>query len=736
LTHPAPARTALLTSFLLATSCAPVDHPPVVWEDDVALRAAWERTPIAWSARALDTEGAPIAGATVTIQGVTALTDATGAFSFPALARRASSFRIDADGYHPGYGVVALARPSVEPSSTESPAPLRPRTPGETRFLFTGDVALGRRYLDPTDTTPRDQMPVSHPDAVLRVDHIEEDATALVALMRPLFGAVDVAIPNFESVVTDDPSTPHLTKDWVFFSLPASLVALRELGVTMVGLGNNHVFDYLEAGVLDTREALTAAGFGFAGLGSDPDDAWIPWPFTSEGTAYSLVAATSIRGDADSLPSFVAEPGKGGAADLTDRARLAATFQGEREAGRVPLALLHMGFEYTRAPTEAPREHAQAVLDAGAPFVIGHHPHTVQGFDLIDGKLVAWSLGNFMFDQDRLETMHTFTLQVDADVDGWNAAALWPHVIEDYRPVPLAGARADRLRREASERSGSGLVVVDEGTSGRVRADGAVTRTEVRELPLTLGPDGRGHADLRGLLRPGESVTGVEGDVAAVWLGRDRLIEGDFEDEDADDEVLEASFWSFGDSALITADQAWRGVGALALYRDRFSATNAAAAFRFRVRVPGDAEGTPSRDLTVLGMVRGDNAGPIDVEASWEASEGDAEFGREILWTHDEGTYGWTPFAADVHLPEDASPDVDPKTGSARATRIFLHHEPPFTDRGRAMFDDLAVVAWELGPWAPQAALPVPSRHGLDFVRVEGAPGEVVLRVTVSWVEG
>jgi poly-gamma-glutamate capsule biosynthesis protein CapA/YwtB (metallophosphatase superfamily) len=730
------ARPLLLSGLSLVFSCTPAPHPPIVWEEDVALRAAWERTPIGWSARVLDVAGAPIAGATVTIQGSATVTDATGAFAFSALARRASTFRVDAAGYRPGYGVVALAQPSAILTSTEAPAPLRARTPGETRFLFTGDVALGRRYLDPTDTTPRDRVPAPHPDAVLRVDHLEEDATALVAMMTPLFDAVDVAIPNFESVVTDDPSTPHLTKDWVFFTLPASLVALHELGVTMVGLGNNHVFDYLESGVVDTRTELTAAGFDFAGLGSNPDEAWLPWRFESEGVAYSLVAATSILGDADSLPSFVAEPGKGGAADLTDRSRLAATFEGERDAGRLPLALLHMGFEYTRAPTEAPRDHARAVIAAGAPFVIGHHPHTVQGFDLIDGKLVAWSLGNFMFDQDRLETMHTFTLQIDADADGWQAAALWPHVIEDYRPVPLAGARADRLRREASERSGSGIVIVDQGTSGRVVTDPVTLTTEARAFTLTIGPDGRGHADLRGLLQPGESVTGVSGGVTAVWLGRDRLIEGDFEDEDADDELLEASFWSFGESALVTADQAWRGVGALGLYRDSLSATNAAAAFRFRVRVPGDAEGTPLRDLTLLGMVRGDNAGPIDVEATWDASEGDAEFGREVLWRRDEGTYGWTPFAADIHLPADATADVDPKTGSARATRVFLHHEPPFTGRGRVLFDDLAVVAWELGPWAPQAALPVPPRHGLDFVRVEGPPGEVVLQVTVSRVGG
>ncbi|MFM2163128.1 MAG: capsule synthesis protein CapA [Pseudomonadota bacterium] len=716
--------------------CAGETGPGSVWRSDLDARAAWANTPIAWQGRVVDEDGRGVAGARVAVQGREVSTDAEGRFQIDGLARRAATVVVTAPGFRDGFGAVSLSQ-AADVASVDAPLPpLRRVDEGETRFLFTGDVALGRRYLDPEDATPIDQVPANNPDAVLRVDHLEEDALALIAEIAPLFAVADVAIPNFESVVTDAPTTPHRTKDFVYFTLPASLIAFEALGIGIVGLGNNHVYDYLEQGVADTLRFLTAAGLRFAGLGASPDAAWVPLRFDAQGTPWTMVAATSIVGRPSQPPSYVAEEGKGGAADLTDRTRLARTVEGERDAGRVPFAMVHMGFEYTRAPTDGTRSHAEAMIDAGAAFVIGHHPHTVQGFELVEDRFVAWSLGNFMFDQDRLETMHSFTLQLDADAVGWHAATAWPIVIEDYRPLALAGERATRLRLEAGERTGGGLSVVGDANDLRILPEERTeVRTLTRQVDVVIGPDGFGHADLRALLSPGESVVGVEGDVAEVWLGRDRMWEGDFEDEDTDDAQLECAFWDLGLSGLVTVEDAYRGVGALALYRDAIDEARAAAAFRYRVRVPGDAEGEPNKDVAVFGWVSGDGAGAWDVEASWESSYGDAVFGRETLLDGPGGTFGWTPFVRYVHLPAERFDVLDPEAENARAVRLFLHMDPPTEAPGRVRFDDLAVVGWELGPFEPSAAFGVPNRHGLQFLRVSGDPGGATLRLTVAAVD-
>jgi poly-gamma-glutamate capsule biosynthesis protein CapA/YwtB (metallophosphatase superfamily) len=692
--------------------------------------------PVAWTGRVVDEQGAAVAGARLSVQGMEATTDADGRFRVEGLSRRAAAVVVTAEGYRDGFGTVALSQPRSVTEVELPVPPLRRRDASETRFLFTGDVALGRRYLDPDESTPIDEVPPSDPSAVLRVDHLEEDALRLVAEIAPMFAGVDVAIPNFESVVTDTPATPHRTKDFVYFTLPASLTAFEALGIGIVGLGNNHVYDYLEQGVADTLRFLSEAGLRFAGLGASPDAAWVPLRFDAQDTPWTMVAATSIVGRASQPPSYVAEEGKGGAADLTDRTRLARTVEGEQDAGRVPFAMVHMGFEYTREPTDGTRSHAEAMVASGAAFVIGHHPHTVQGFDLVDEKFVAWSLGNFMFDQDRLETMHGYTLQLDATAEGWRAATAWPIVIEDYRPLALAGERAARLRLEAGERTVEALAVVGEANDLRIVDASAVrVQTLTRQVDVTVGPDGFGHVDLRGVLGVGESVVGVEGDVAEVWLGRDRMWEGDFEDEDTDDELLECAFWDLGISGLVTVDDAHRGVGALALYRDAIDEARAAAAFRYRVRVPGDAEGEPNKDLSVFGWVAGDEAGAWDVEATWESSFGDAVFGRETLLEGAGGSFAWTPFVRNVHLPAERLDVLDPEAENARAIRLFLHMEPPTTGPGRVRFDDLAVVGWESGPLEPAPSLGVPNRHGLQFVRVAGSPGTVTLQLTVATVD-
>ncbi len=730
------ARGAGVVGALALAGCASETGPGSVWRSDLEARASWASKPISWSGRVVDEAGTALAGARIAVQGTEVSSDAEGRFRVDGLARHASTVVVTADGYRDGFGAVSLSQPASVTVVEDALPPLRRFDASETRFLFTGDVALGRRYLDPDESTPIDEVPPNDPDAVLRVDHLAEDALALIADIAPVFAVADVAIPNFESVVTDTPSTPHRTKDFVYFTLPASLIAFEALGIGIVGLGNNHVYDYLEQGVADTLRFLSEAGIGFAGLGASPDAAWVPLRFEAQGTPWTMVAATSIVGRPSQPPSYVAEDGKGGAADLTDRTRLERTVEGERDAGRVPFAMVHMGFEYTRAPTDGTRSHAEAMVDAGAAFVVGHHPHTVQGFDLLDDRFVAWSLGNFMFDQDRLETMHSFLLQLDADAEGWQAATAWPIVIEDYRPLALAGERATRLRLEAAERTGAELAVVGDGNDLRVvPSSAAEVRTLTRQVDVQIGPDGLGHADLRGVLSPGESVVGVEGDVAEVWLGRDRMWEGDFEDEDTDRAQLECAFWDLGISGLVTVEGAYRGVGALALYRDAIDEASAAAAFRYRVRVPGDAEGEPNKDMAVFGWVAGDGAGSWDVEASWESSFGDAVFGRETLIDGPGGTFGWTPFVRYVHLPAERFDVLDPEAENARAVRLFLHMDPPTQAPGRVRFDDLAVVGWELGPLEPSGALGVTDRHGLQFVRVSGTPGTASLRLTVATVD-
>lgn len=86
-----------------------------------------------------------------------------------------------------------------------------------------------------------------------------------MSFVQPLLGTADYRALNLETPVTARPRTPHPTKDFVFFSLPESLGALTEAGIDYVGLGNNHVYDYLDDGLADTLRHVEAARLGRSG---------------------------------------------------------------------------------------------------------------------------------------------------------------------------------------------------------------------------------------------------------------------------------------------------------------------------------------------------------------------------------------------------------------------------------------------------------------------------------------
>lgn len=645
--------------------------------------------------------------------------------------------RREAPGYRSTVLAVELRRPLSE-SDVQLPAAvmLSPKTSDTVRILFGGDVALGRRFLDVTGTTPRTEVPADHPDALIQVSDPEPGSQRVFERVRPYFQAADFRVVNLETPVTDTPVTPHPDKDYCFFTLPGSLPALTWLGVDYVSEGNNHVYDYLQAGLADTLEAVDAAGLGHSGAGLTRDAAFIPWRTRLGGSPYSFLSATSISGDSHA-DSYVATSTQGGAADLRDDLRMSRTLATERAAGRLPIALLHVGVEYSAVPGTYALERMQWVAGQGAVLVVAHHPHTPQGLSRFQGALIAQSLGNLAFDQDRVETMLGLLAEVELKGSTLERARLLPVYLEDYRPRPVTGELAERmLRRMADLSRAGGVELVPSASDAVVLPAGvhAATSERTLDLPIHLGPSGWAVLDLRGHRQPGESLASAQlsGSGAAsgrLRAGRDVLEHGDFEDSDVDEQVDEMPRWDLGDTGAsrVCHLAPHRGTAALCQVRAAGAASEAIAAFRNRIRAPGFVEGAPNKALTLVGWSRGRGAGRVHIQARYHASEGDAEFGGEEAWEHAPGTWDWEQLAADLHLPED--PPSATELNAPWALRLFVQSAAPGEGDGLVGTDDLAVVAWErTGEVGRPLALPTP--HARDFLRVEGAAGDYTVRVT------
>ena len=61
--------------------------------------------------------------------------------------------------------------------------------------------------------------------------------------------------------------------------------------------------------------------------------------------------------------------------------------------------MLHWGVEFCSQPNPSQRIQASQLFAAGADLIVGHHPHVIQDIDTINGHIVYYSIGNFVFDQ-------------------------------------------------------------------------------------------------------------------------------------------------------------------------------------------------------------------------------------------------------------------------------------------------------------------------------------------------
>lgn len=672
--------------------------------------------------------GAPLGGATVTLQDQTAVTSAQGTFFFPAINRTNSLLVIEAGGFRKEFIPVHLFLPLNVSRVVVEPVLMTPSDPLEVRFLFGGDTHFGRRFIDPLETTPRDQMPPDNLSALIQVSDPGPGTRQVLKFMRPFFQEADFSVVNLESPVVQSVSTPNREKEYVLFTLPGSLPALKWLGVSYVSTGNNHVYDYQEQGITETLNNLISTGIPTSGSGSNETRAFEAYRAVIHGTPYAFLAMNSIDGSEHPV-SYVATSTKGGSANVKDTVLVTSAIRRELAAGNIPIVQVHGGDEYTYEPSDYIRGRMKLVTAAGAGLVVSHHPHIAQGVGLMNGAVVIEGLGNFAFDAERHETKLGLLARVDMDGSTVQSVRLIPVYIENFTPRPLSGRLSNTFLRRIGEFSrDSPFPVYPYSGQGWVALSPRETSIEERftQVDVTVPDSGTFVLDLRPWAEDDESLAGVWDDTprTTARVGRDLMMGGDFEDWDLDESTGETDFWdlSAGSASLCISDP-FQGTSSLCSIRYSSNNADSVVPFRNRIRVMGDAlNQVPNKDLTFTGYIKGENAGPITLVAKYLASEGEMTFGEEEILSLPGGTFPWQPFVSDIRVPpDDPSKPRDPAS-DPRAVQIFIRHSPPKMGLGVAKFDEIALISWEeTVNLSGGAQLTTP--HARDFLRISGPPG-------------
>ena len=289
---------------------------------------------------------------------------------------------------------------------------------------------------------------------------------AALAKMAPLLREADLAFVNLESPLSDkgraDPD-----KDVTLRGRPALASGLAAAGVDVVSLANNHALDWGEAALLDTLARLERAGVAAAGAGADLAAARAPALLETPGGTVALLAATAIQpaGFPAGADRAGVNPGR------TEPERLLADIAAAKRRADWVIVSLHWGVEYAGQPTRDQRRLAHRAIDAGADLILGHHPHVLQGLEVYRGRLIAYSLGDFLFDHYSRETGEAVVLRVGMQPVGPPRVELVPVYLSDTHgiPAPVTGHEARRIL-ERMRRSSSTLGVELEIRGGRAYA--------------------------------------------------------------------------------------------------------------------------------------------------------------------------------------------------------------------------------------------------------------------------
>jgi len=252
-----------------------------------------------------------------------------------------------------------------------------------------------------------------------------------------LFRTDDLSLVNFESCITTR-GEPRF-KPYTFRTHPRFAAALRDAGVDLVNLANNHLFDYGDTGFFDTIAALDSLGLPYIGAGKDETRAHTPHVAVLRGKRFAFLGY--YRGE-EAPPAL---PDRPGVAERSLRliGRDIREARTRLHADQI-IVTLHWGVEKSDTPERWQRRVAHALIDAGADVVVGHHPHVLQGIERYRRGLIAYSLGNLIFGGNSRDTYDTAVLELT-----WSAAGMRytvvPVRVTGYRAAVLKGAAGDRL---------------------------------------------------------------------------------------------------------------------------------------------------------------------------------------------------------------------------------------------------------------------------------------------------
>lgn len=236
------------------------------------------------------------------------------------------------------------------------------------KFSFVGDISLGEHYFS-----------FGHGPRTLI-----ENGHDLFSDVKAQLRNSDIACCNLEGPISDIDYAPGNPHKRVFRGTPQSAKQLKNAGFTVVNVANNHFIQHGIDVAMESVQLLQEQGITVIGQATSPVQY-----INVKNQNIALIGCSLIKDNTDVNQSFYFSPSE---QQLIDIAREAVTISD------LTVVFIHWGIESELEYSQQQFNLANSLIAVGVKIIVGHHPHTLQPLLLSPDHIVAYSLGNFVFD--------------------------------------------------------------------------------------------------------------------------------------------------------------------------------------------------------------------------------------------------------------------------------------------------------------------------------------------------
>lgn len=252
----------------------------------------------------------------------------------------------------------------------------------------------------------------------------------------------DLVLCNIECVLSDVGRKEYSLRSLHMRGQPESARHLMDWGLTVANVANNHILEQGSEAALDTIWQLEHVGINTVWFGKNR--------VFQPGFQINSITLSNQVVSVFGMCFLEEKYAYYGGAELKE---LLDSIGSLTRRGETVIVTVHWGKELMDRPSIKQRQIAQQLVEAGASLIIGHHPHVVQGIEKVNDSLVAYSLGNFIFDSFLDCTRWSVILSVTMsgkEISRWDYIPIERD--KEHRPKFAKGIREIELREEIERR--------------------------------------------------------------------------------------------------------------------------------------------------------------------------------------------------------------------------------------------------------------------------------------------